>query len=250
MEERRVSRTPGVGVVILALCFTAIVATQWQGKQPIQGYDIEGATELSHDMVKALVDDIVGVHFADLSFALLREQILDIPYVASVSVYQKTSDRLGVMVRERVPVAYCLGANGEVSYVDTHGTVLPHRRTAESRCLPVVRDIAHKNLTTKDIARLAEVVRLLPEHVGPQLATYVSEIILDAAHDEILVVTDNARWRLPWGTTTEITSALRNVSAVLASSASASMRNRNVEIDVRWVGQVVLRHCNRLEPVA
>jgi cell division septal protein FtsQ len=201
-------------------------------------------------MVVALVDTVVGTQLSEVSFAQLREQIMAIPYVASVSVYQKTSDRLGVMVRERVPVAYCLGANGEVSYVDDCGTVLPHRRMTESRCLPVVRDIAHKDLAAEDIARLAEVVRLLPEHVGPQLATYVSEIILDAAHDEILVVTDNARWRLPLGTTPEITSALRNVSALLASNASAAMRNHNVEIDVRWVGQVVLRHRSRLEPVA
>jgi cell division septal protein FtsQ len=248
-EITKARRTPGLGVVVLSLCFVAVVATQWQGKQAVRSVEIVGASELSYTIIDSLTKSLVGKHLSEVSFAEVREKLLGIPFLASASVYQQTASRLGVLVVEREPVAVLLSAYGDVTYVDATGAILPSGRLPYHRCLPVVRSASGSELTSEQVSSLARLVCLLPSTLGPQLTSYVSEIVLDANRSELLVMTDGAQWRMRLTDPDQLRDALRSASALVRSESTALHQQRYHEVDLRWAGQIVVRAIHRAEPV-
>lgn len=248
-EKASASRAPKLGVVVLSVCFVAVVATQWQGRQTWQAVDVKGASELSRGAVDSTLAHVVGKEMTDVSFAELRERLLAIPYLSGASVFQKTSNHLGVIVSERIPVAFYIAKNGSVAMVDAEGMMLPAGRKVGAQCLPVLRRKDGATLTKADAIGLARFVQIVPSAMGQEMATYVSEVVLDVERDEVIVVTDGAQWRLRWSQTEHLHAALLDAAALVSSGALANAQNAYMEFDLRWKGQVVVRTVQHSGPL-
>jgi len=170
--------------------------------------------------------------------AAWEERLVDLPMVLGAEVGRRLPSTLVVRLEERVPVALVDGPPLEP--VDAEGASLPLDPSRHRLDLPLLRvpDGADGDRVSVRRALAAEVARL--REINPDFASSLSEIVwlgegevwASWGRDEM-----GLRYRAPLSPR-----RLHEIRAVLADHA-ARWPGRRVELlDLRFDGQVVLRH--------
>jgi len=230
----------------MALCcvgFLALVAGQWQDRQPFQGVAVVGATALSETAIRRAVDSIARKAQRDVVYADVRALVERLPYVRSASVYTGGEHALTIDVRERTPVAHMVMADGGLRYVDAEGNVLPVPDQRVGFDVPLIRTVDGRACSPEQIRLVARAIEQAQQRLDEGLYHSVSEIVVNTASGALDMVADGVTWRLP-GMIAERGGRLHRTFAnmnVFWNQAAQRLPSANVVVDLTWNGQVIVR---------
>lgn len=238
--ERR--RTPGIIVALLAVGFLGLVGSQWRERQHVSSVVINGVTGLSGEAVRAVADTFQGRQIRTLDFAAIRDLVESLPYVKDASVHLTGVRDLAVDIVERQPIAHVVMEDGSLRYVDADGRVLPPTPVRTAHNVPVLQPTGSGTLTATELKMLATALVEGRQTLDASLFQSVSEVRLDRATHEIVVVTERSNWRMR--SDGDVHRAFADMNVFWVTTGTRLDLAGVVEIDVRWSNQVVLRRSN------
>ncbi|MBU3742049.1 MAG: FtsQ-type POTRA domain-containing protein [Candidatus Kapabacteria bacterium] len=241
-EQAPMQQMRGPGVVIALCCvgFLALLATQWQGRQPVGGIVVRGATGLSETAIRAVADTFVDRRMRDVVFADVRDLVERLPYVQEASVYMSGTNRLTIDVRERAPVAHVLMSDGSLRYVDVDGRVLPPPPQLVGLNVPLVRSDGNDACTERQLRTAAAMLTAARQHLDEDLMQSVSEVVVDAACDRIDLLAGGVTWKLSGGRTDGFRRTFADMN-VFWEQASMLLPTSGAIVDMSWQRQIVVR---------
>jgi cell division septal protein FtsQ len=125
-------------VVAAGLCYGAWAGYRWMTTAPlfrIAGVDVRGVQRVSEDELRELAGLFTGRNIFQVDLAGAARRAAAHPWVQDVRVERKLPNRISIMIRERLPRAVLLAANGRF-LIDRAGTVITPARDGDESGLP------------------------------------------------------------------------------------------------------------------
>lgn len=122
-EGRRRLRRWGIvaGVLVVVI---AVLAALGSSLFSVDAVDVTGVQRSDADLVADVVNDLIGEPVLLVDTAGAEERLEQIPYVESARVRTHFPDGATIEIRERVPVATTVGADGRFRILDRDGRVV------------------------------------------------------------------------------------------------------------------------------
>lgn len=244
-ETRRFATNVSLGIVLVGgLIALVAVANKWMAKESLRTVRIVGSVVLdtAEILKQAALPDTARVSEVDLK--AVEGRVAEHPFIRSVSAYYGGDGRLVLEVEERSPVAAAVLDDNPV-YLDVNGIALPFRFGIAAPDVPILSGIRGDEGERFDSAKTVEaigVAQTLNEY-GEGLYRRVAEIRRGADGEYTLILTDGGVPVLA-GSANEIGPRLPKLEGFLRQVLAAEGAGNAEQVDLRWVGQVVVRWKN------
>jgi cell division protein FtsQ len=185
-------------VILITMVFLGFVANRWRHTFGVEQIDVEGNRIVSSSEIRRLASVPDSASLYDLDLRLMRERILQQPFIKEVFIRRETSAGLKIKVSERTPVAMLNNTN--LVYLDEEGYVLPNTFSKKVFDLPVISGIAPpidaspgQKIESADIKIAMEIISVAKE-INEELYHLISEINLNNGKDILIYSTE---WGVP-----------------------------------------------------
>lgn len=158
-------------VLFVAVAAGLIFVYRWSTTSSyfaLKEIDVTGINNLSYTEVLNQADIQTGMNSLALSLDTLEAKLLQIPWVAGVSVKRSLPDGITITIKEREPYYWTL-KDGHMYYADRGGNVIAQVNSDKFLALPIL-EVAPDSagaLKTLDsaIAQVQQVINILPEEL-------------------------------------------------------------------------------------
>jgi len=230
-------------LILITIVFLGFAANQWRHNFSVKQTDVDGNIILSDEEILQLanIPDSAGLY--DLDLRLMRERILQQPYIKDVVINRELPSTLKIKVTERRPVAILNNTN--LLYLDQEGYVLPHTSSRDIFDLPIISGLTPpidanpgEKIELTEIQTAMEIFSVAQE-VNEELYHFISEVDLNNRRDILIY---SAEWGVPiiFGRG-EALRKLVYLDAFLKQYAIKRGLANIIYIDLRFDKQVVVR---------
>jgi cell division protein FtsQ len=182
-KRLKIALAVGAVLVVLAAGFGVLASNAFAATE----IDVIGATYTNRQALDAIVDDVRGTPLLLVDESEIEQRVAQIAWVESVRVSSDFPDRLVIDIRERSPLAYFYGTDGQVRVIDRDGRVLDvldARPVAYGEIVGVGPDTVVGAFAGDAYATAAQYVEALPDEVRALLTS----LAVDPATGDISLV--------------------------------------------------------------
>ncbi len=201
LPRKAASRLKIALILILVLSGAALVwitvhqyATQsWRFRiDSSDNIQVSGSSNVSHSQVMELMASDLDRNIFFVPLDVRKQQLEQIPWVQSASVMRLLPNRLQIVVKERIPVAF-VAINSHIQLIDANGVILDPPAGQQSKySFPVVLGMSDTEPQSTRAARMKIYTQLMKEldSGGAHYARDLSDVDLSDPDDAKATVTD------------------------------------------------------------
>jgi len=214
------------------LCDEMKIDIDYQGIEPI--IDRE---EIVNDILLRY-DSLQGVRMGDLPLESLETYLKQIPEVENAEVYTSIGGKLGINVKQRIPIGKIFTDNGNSYYIDKTGFIYQPKFEGNSR-IPIINGNIPQNLETN--SKLANDIALIINAINKQkfLQDLIEEIYINDKK-EFELIPKIGKQIILLGDISQLNEKLKNLELFYAQGMKpADGWNKYKKINLKFNKQVV-----------
>jgi hypothetical protein len=237
-----------LAVVVLVFALLIYLAQDWQKDQSIQEISVTGLNHIPVKEILAIIEpEALGKSKKDLPLLkILEAKIEKHSFVRKAIIENDKAHTLNVEIKERRPVAYYRLIDGNLSYLDSSGVIIPFRHIGEYCDMPVVASRS-KNVSLDSIvaADAAKIINVMNAEKYDNFNYKISELVYTDHDRSFYFRSISNKKKILFGRADLINQKLNTLDKYFKSELYRKILHENYLVDIRWENEIVLSHISR-----
>jgi len=237
--------------IIISILLIAIVSTiamivyfaqDWSANKSIKGIDITGNILLDKEEILLKVKPLVINHRKDeIDLIAISNSLRKNEYIKEVYLSTASSEKIGIEIIERTPLAYLVKDNGSLIYVDSDLCLFGYRHDMINPDIPIIRNILSEGIIdTVAISNAIEIVQSIRD-ISNEVFKNVSEIIYNDNSIAFEIIFTAIGKKVIFGNNNSIAEKVDKMKLILDLIEKEKSLQLSKYIDIRWNNQIVAR---------